>query len=1072
MRTSQRLIGLLLATVACFAAQAVTYDVGPSQTYTNIGDVPWESLVPGDRVEIQYRATPYAEKWVIGVSGTAANPITVAGIPDGSGNLPVITGDNATTRTALSYTRENRGVIKIGTANTPSQTGSPEYIVIENLEIRSAHPSYTFTDDAGTPGNSYNNNAASIDIERGENITIRNCTIHDSGNGIFSSFNTVNLTIEGCYIYGNGISGSGLYHNTYIEAQGVTYQYNRYGPLRSGATGNPLKDRSSGTVVRYNWIEGGNRQLDLVESHEAVINADASYDTTYVYGNVLIEPGDIGNSQIVHYGGDEGVTADYRDGTLYFYNNTVISERTTSTTLFRLQLAAANVQARNNIFYPTTHGGGTLFNLESNIGTANFQNNWFPTGWSVTTNVTDDGDNLVEASPAFNDAGNEDFTLDASSSAIDAGAALHASVLPTHDLVRQYSKHQSSAARSQIGAAIDIGAFEASTGGEPEIAVSGNSQDITDGDNAPESADGTNFGDVSVGSAANQSFTVDNTGAATLTLSVAISGSSEFSLGSTPTSIGAGSNDSFTVTYTPTDAGGSTATITITNNDSSENPFTYTLAGAGVLALTADSTSSGNGAGNGTADSYLITQAGGNLTISVNGQVLGTFSNTNPVTITGSSDDDTLTVDLGGGSMPNITYHGGSGTDSLVFLNANGTTLTYTPSNTTDGTVDLDGNVLTFTGLSPITYTGTLADVFVNVTATGAQTIDISATATDTTVDANGTFELITFTNATNSLTVNAGDGNDIINLNSYAGAAIDIDLNGEAGNDNVNTDFSAVGSNTLTTDGGSDTDIFTFDPEGNAIVDTGTQITGLPNAISYSNFSSVVTVGEIDITANGNAIADGSVATSLNNHTDFGTAVVGVANINRTYTISNTGTASINITVPVTITGTNSSAFTVTAQPAATVSPSSSTTFNVLFAPATTGSFSAQVNSTNDDTDENPYTFAITGTGGTAAAAAAVPTMGEWAMLTLAFGLGCFALLYMRRETLPPAHSATAAALLVLDRRLFKHCLLVACSLVALGLALAFALTGSVQASDAIGAPLCALVSAYFAHLVMLLRQ
>ena len=40
---------------------------------------------------------------------------------------------------------------------------------------------------------------------------------------------------------------------------------------------------------------------------------------------MLIETGGAGNRQIVHYGGDSGTTANYRKGTLYFYNNTVVS---------------------------------------------------------------------------------------------------------------------------------------------------------------------------------------------------------------------------------------------------------------------------------------------------------------------------------------------------------------------------------------------------------------------------------------------------------------------------------------------------------------------------------------------------------------------------------------------------------------------------------------------------------------------------------------------------------------------------------------------------------------------------
>ena len=63
--------------------------------------------------------------------------------------------------------------------------------------------------------------------------------------------------------------GNLFHHNSYTAAIGITFEYNRYGPLLAGAGGNNLKDRSAGMVARYNWIEGGNRQLDLVDAEDS-----------------------------------------------------------------------------------------------------------------------------------------------------------------------------------------------------------------------------------------------------------------------------------------------------------------------------------------------------------------------------------------------------------------------------------------------------------------------------------------------------------------------------------------------------------------------------------------------------------------------------------------------------------------------------------------------------------------------------------------------------------------------------------------------------------------------------------
>src|SRR6185503_15289607 len=121
--------------------------------------------------------------------------------------------------------------------------------------------------------------------------------------------------------------------------------------------GNNLKDRSAGLVVRYNWIEAGNRQLDLVDGEDSSsIRNDPRYRETHVYGNVLIEPDAAGNRQITHYGGDSGGTASYRKGVLYFYHNTVVSTRTDRTTLFRLSTNEEHCDARNNIVYVTAAG--------------------------------------------------------------------------------------------------------------------------------------------------------------------------------------------------------------------------------------------------------------------------------------------------------------------------------------------------------------------------------------------------------------------------------------------------------------------------------------------------------------------------------------------------------------------------------------------------------------------------------------------------------------------------------------------------------------------------------------------
>jgi hypothetical protein len=246
-------------TVGGVSHAATTYEVGPGHAYASIGAVPWESLMPGDQVLIYWRDTPYKEKWVIGRAGTEAEPIVVRGIAGTGGALPVIDGSDATTRAELDYTNEERGVIKIGSSDTPPDT-LPQHLILESLDVRSGRPPFGFTSSNGS--GTYADNAAAIYIEKGAHVTIRNCIIRDSGNGLFiGAFDgeTQDILIEGCWLYDNGIEGSIFEHQSYTAARGIVFQHNHYGPLRAGCGGNNLKDRSAGTVIRYNWIEGGNR---------------------------------------------------------------------------------------------------------------------------------------------------------------------------------------------------------------------------------------------------------------------------------------------------------------------------------------------------------------------------------------------------------------------------------------------------------------------------------------------------------------------------------------------------------------------------------------------------------------------------------------------------------------------------------------------------------------------------------------------------------------------------------------------------------------------------------------------
>ncbi|MBN1781025.1 choice-of-anchor D domain-containing protein [bacterium] len=121
----------------------------------------------------------------------------------------------------------------------------------------------------------------------------------------------------------------------------------------------------------------------------------------------------------------------------------------------------------------------------------------------------------------------------------------------------------------------------------------------------------------------------------------------------------------------------------------------------------------------------------------------------------------------------------------------------------------------------------------------------------------------------------------------------------------------------------------------------------------------------EMDVQGNGQSIISGDDTPSSADHTDFGEAAVSGGTVVRTFTILNTGAGALSLSGSPRVSVSPSTDFTVTSQPAvSSVSAGSSTTFQITFDPASEGAKTATVSIANNDTDENPYTFDITGTG------------------------------------------------------------------------------------------------------------
>ncbi|QRM89975.1 choice-of-anchor D domain-containing protein [Lacinutrix sp. WUR7] len=115
---------------------------------------------------------------------------------------------------------------------------------------------------------------------------------------------------------------------------------------------------------------------------------------------------------------------------------------------------------------------------------------------------------------------------------------------------------------------------------EPEINIVGNGNNINDGDSTPSTSDFTEFGDTFTENTIVRTFTIENSGTATLNITSVTSSNGIFSILTPPaTTVAPGSSTTFTVQFAPTSAGTITSIITVNNNDSNENTYTFTVEG-------------------------------------------------------------------------------------------------------------------------------------------------------------------------------------------------------------------------------------------------------------------------------------------------------------------------------------------------------------------------------------------------------------------------------------------------------------------------------------------------------------
>ena len=307
------------------------YKVGPRHAFAALHDVPWSDLGAGDTVLVYWQAAAYHDKITINYGGSVAHPLTIQGVAGPNGELPVVEADGAVENPDASYPNSVFGNVGLFTV-MPGATGTHvSHVTISGLELVGATRDATFTDYSGELQN-YGWGSAGVALYDADHVTITNCIIHGCENGIFGKSQGYtqgdlhHITVDGSWIYGNGLAGSDRAHNTYIEGAYTLYQFDTYGPLIDGAGGaTNLSDRGVGTIVRYCNITGGSHALQLIEPDDGAPSLDnlPGFGTEWVYGNIIVNPDGNDSSTLIQFGTVFDGPIGQRK--LWFYDNTVVS---------------------------------------------------------------------------------------------------------------------------------------------------------------------------------------------------------------------------------------------------------------------------------------------------------------------------------------------------------------------------------------------------------------------------------------------------------------------------------------------------------------------------------------------------------------------------------------------------------------------------------------------------------------------------------------------------------------------------------------------------------------------------
>src|SRR6266403_262022 len=505
-----------------------------------------------------------------------------------------------------------------------------------------------------------------------------------------------------------------------------------------------------------------------------------------------------------------------------------------------------------------------------------------------------------------------------------------------------------------------------------------------------------NFGNVLVGGSGTQTFTLSNSGTASVTISAASVLGTGFSITglSVPLTLAGGQGATFSGQFAPPATGRAPGSVSITSNAPS-SPLAIALSGTGVqpqLAPTPSSASFGSvvtgtsnsqtiklsnaGSASVTISQATVSGAGFTITgltvpatIAAGGST--TFSAAFAPTTAGSATGSVSVVSNAPGSPLAIALSG-TGVGATFLLGANPTSLNL-------GNVNVGGNgsssvTLTNTGNSNVTVSS------VTVSGTG---FSASGITSGTTLTPNQAVTLsVTFAPAS------AGSVTGSVSVASNAtNSPATIALSGTGVQGALTPNPSSFNFGNVLV-GSSGTQTFTLSNSGTASVTisaastsgTGFSFTGLSvpltlaagqNTTFSGQFAPSATgsaTGSVSITSNapGSPLAIALSGTGVQpqlaptpTSASFGSVVTGTSN-SQSIKLSNAGSASVTIS-QATVSG---AGFTITGLTVpATIAAGGSTTFSAAFAPTTAGSATGSVSMVSN-APGSPLAIALSGTG------------------------------------------------------------------------------------------------------------